>query len=116
MSYYYLYLIKFEDGRFYIGSRKSKVPAEEDVNYWGSPGKTIKHLWENKKEKYILFESTDISIQDLREKEYEMIQEGLGESYILAAEIQGWEDLDELLAGQNVDIYLPSYFICIIIP
>ena len=76
MSYYYLYLIKFDDGRFYIGSRKSKVPAEEDVNYWGSPGKTTKHLWEMRKEKHILFESTDISIQDLREKEYKMIQEG----------------------------------------
>lgn len=74
--YYYLYLIKFEDDRFYIGSRKSKVPSSEDVNYWGSPGKTIKHLWEMKKEKHILFESTDISIQDLREKEYKMIQEG----------------------------------------
>jgi len=73
---FYLYMIKFEDGRFYIGSRKSKVPSSEDVNYWGSPGKTIKHLWEMKKEKYILFESTDISIQDLREKEYKMIQEG----------------------------------------
>lgn len=76
MSHYYLYLIQFEDGRFYIGSRKSKVPAKDDVKYWGSPGKTIKHLWEMKKEKHILFESTDISIQDLREKEYEMIQEG----------------------------------------
>jgi hypothetical protein len=76
MSYYYLYLIKFQDGRFYIGSRKSKVPAEKDVNYWGSPGKTIKHLWEMEKEKHILFESTDISLQDLREKEYKMIQEG----------------------------------------
>jgi hypothetical protein len=29
-----------------------------------------------KKEKHILFESSDISIQDLREKEYKMIQEG----------------------------------------
>ena len=76
MIYYYLYIIKFEDGRFYIGSRKSKVPSSEDINYWGSPGKTIKHLWEMRKEKHILFESTDISIQDLREKEYKMIQEG----------------------------------------
>lgn len=74
--YYYLYLIKFEDGRFYIGSRKSKVPSSEDVNYWGSPGKTIKHLWEMKKEKHVLFESTNISLQDLREREYKMIQEG----------------------------------------
>jgi Fe-S cluster biosynthesis and repair protein YggX len=76
MSHYYLYLIQFEDGRFYIGSRKSKVPAEKDVNYWGSPGKTIKHLWEMKKEKHILFESTDISLQNLHEKEYKMIKEG----------------------------------------
>lgn len=73
---YYLYIIKFEDGRFYIGSRKSKVPSSEDVNYWGSPGKTIKHLWEMKKEKHIFFESMDISLQDLREKEYDMIKEG----------------------------------------
>ncbi len=76
MSHYYLYLIQFEDGRFYIGSRKSKVPAKDDVKYWGSPGKTIKHLWKMKKVKHILFETTDISIQDLREKEYKMIQEG----------------------------------------
>ena len=76
MSYYYLYIIKFEDGRFYIGSRKSKVPAAEDIIYWGSPGKTIRHLWEMKKEKHVLFESTNISLQDLREREYKMIQEG----------------------------------------
>jgi hypothetical protein len=76
MTYYYLYLIKFEDERFYIGSRKSKVPANEDINYWGSPGKTIRHFWEMEKEKHILFESTDISIQDLRKKEYKMIQKG----------------------------------------
>jgi hypothetical protein len=76
MNYYYLYLIKFEDGKLYIGSRKSEVPAVEDTNYWGSPGKTIKHLWEMKKEKYILFESTNISLQDLREKEYKLIGAG----------------------------------------
>lgn len=76
MTYCYLYLIKFEDGTFYLGSRKSKVPANEDVKYWGSPGKTIKHLWEMEKEKHILFESTDISIQDLRKKEYKMIKAG----------------------------------------
>jgi hypothetical protein len=76
MNYYYLYLIKFEDGRFYIGSRKSKVPAVEDVNYWGSPGKNNRPLWEMQKEKYILFESTNISLKELREKEYEMIRSG----------------------------------------
>lgn len=76
MTYYYLYIIQFVTGQFYIGSRKSKVPAEKDVNYWGSPGKTIKHLWEMKKEKHIFFESVDISLQDLREKEYDMIKEG----------------------------------------
>ena len=76
MSYYYLYLIKFEDGRFYIGSRKSRVPAKDDVRYWGSPGKSIEHLWEMKKEKYILFESTDISYKDLTDKEKIFIREG----------------------------------------
>lgn len=74
--YYYLYLIKFETEQFYIGSRKSKVPAEEDVNYWGSPGKVIQHLWEMKKEKHILFESTDISYKDLTNKEKVFIREG----------------------------------------
>lgn len=76
MYYYYLYLIKFETEQFYIGSRKSKVPAEEDVNYWGSPGKVIQHLWEMKKEKHILFESTDISYKDLTNKEKVFIREG----------------------------------------
>ena len=74
--YYYIYLIKFEDGRFYIGSRKSRVPAEEDARYWGSPGKSIEHLWEMKKEKHILFESTDISYKDLTDKEKILIKEG----------------------------------------
>jgi len=76
MSYYYLYLIKFEDGRFYIGSRKSKVPASEDVDYWGSPGKIIKHLWEMKKEKHIIFESTDICYKNLTDKEKIFIMKG----------------------------------------
>jgi len=69
MSYYYLYIIQFETGQFYIGSRKSKVPAAEDIDYWGSPGKINKHLWEMKKEKHILFESTDISYKELTDKE-----------------------------------------------
>jgi hypothetical protein len=68
MSYYYLYLIKFEDGRFYIGSRKSKVPAVDDVKYWGSPGKINQPLWEMKKEKHILFERTNITYKDLTNK------------------------------------------------
>tara|TARA_Y100001963_G_C6655718_1_gene387937 strand:- start:39 stop:854 length:816 start_codon:yes stop_codon:yes gene_type:complete len=76
MVYYYLYLIKFEDGRFYIGSRKSRVPAVDDINYWGSPGKTNKHLWDMKKEKFILFESSDISYKDLTNKEKVFIKEG----------------------------------------
>ena len=76
MTYYYLYMITFEDGRFYIGSRKSKVPAVEDIHYFGSPGKVIEHLWEMKKEKHILFESTDISYKDLTDKEKVFIREG----------------------------------------
>lgn len=53
---YYIYMIKFEDGRFYIGCRQSKVPAAEDTKYWGSPV-SYKHLWEDaslSKTKHIL--------------------------------------------------------------
>ena len=75
MSYYYLYLIKFEDGRFYIGSRKSKVPAVDDVKYWGSPGKINQPLWEMKKEKHILFERTNITYKDLTNKEKYFIEQ-----------------------------------------
>lgn len=75
MIYYYLYMIKFETEQFYIGCRKSKVPASEDVDYWGSPGKTNKVLWDLKKEKHILFESTDISYKELTDKEKVFIRE-----------------------------------------
>ena len=75
MSYYYLYMIKFETGQFYIGSRKSKVPASEDIKYWGSPGKINKSLWDLKKEKHILFESNDISYKELTDKEKVFIGE-----------------------------------------
>lgn len=75
MSYYYLYMIQFETGQFYIGSRKSKVPAVEDTSYWGSPGKINESLWELEKEKHILFESTDISYKELTNKEKVFIGE-----------------------------------------
>ncbi len=75
MSYYYLYIIKFETGQFYIGSRKSKVPAAQDIDYWGSPGKINESLWKLKKEKHILFESTDISYKELTNKEKVFIGE-----------------------------------------
>ena len=75
MIYYYLYMIKFETGQFYIGCRKSKVPAAEDIDYWGSPGKINESLWELKKEKHILFESTDISYKELTDKEKVFIGE-----------------------------------------
>ena len=65
---YYIYMIKFEDGRFYIGSRQSKVSANEDVEYWGSPV-THKHLWKDislSKTKHIL------KVCDSFEKMYEL--------------------------------------------
>ena len=55
-SYFYIYQINFSDGTFYIGSRKSKVPPEEDINYWGSPA-THKNKWKDQdliKEKIII--------------------------------------------------------------
>jgi hypothetical protein len=49
-------MIKFDDGRFYIGSRSSKQLPEKDTGYWGSPV-TFKYLWEDttlSKTKHIL--------------------------------------------------------------
>jgi len=72
---FYIYMIKFEDGRFYIGSRKSKVPANEDVNYWGSPV-TYKHLWEDvslSKTKHIL--KVCDSFEEMRDMESKFIKD-----------------------------------------
>ena len=71
---FYIYMIKFEDGRFYIGSRQSKIPANEDVKYWGSPV-TYKHLWEDvslSKTKHIL--KVCDSFEEMRDKEFEFIK------------------------------------------
>jgi len=75
MNYYYLYLIKFEDGRFYIGSRKSKVKPENDTKYWGSPV-TFKHLWEDvslPKTKHIL--KVCNSFDEMRKLEPKLIKD-----------------------------------------
>ena len=75
MNYYYLYLIKFEDGRFYIGSRQSKVLPEYDTNYWGSPV-SFKHLWEDvslTKTKHIL--KVCDSFEEMRDMESEFIKD-----------------------------------------
>ena len=72
---FYIYMIKFEDGRFYIGSRKSKVLANEDVNYWGSPV-TYKHLWEDaslSKTKHIL--KVCDSFEEMRDMESKFIKD-----------------------------------------
>jgi hypothetical protein len=55
---HYLYLIKFSDGRYYIGSRKCDCRPEEDTEYMGSPV-TFKELWNDpnlSKTKYIIRE------------------------------------------------------------
>jgi hypothetical protein len=73
--YYYLYLIKFNDGRYYIGSRKSKCKPEDDTQYMGSP-KTFKHLWTDSnftKTKYIIKEVD--SMEELRRIEPKLIKE-----------------------------------------
>jgi hypothetical protein len=75
MNYYYLYLIKFEDGQFYIGSRKSKVKPENDTKYWGSP-RTFKHLWEDvslPKTKHIL--KVCDSFDEMRKLEPKLIKD-----------------------------------------
>jgi hypothetical protein len=73
--YYYLYLIKFSDGRYYIGSRKCKCKPEEDTQYMGSPV-TFKELWADSnlsKTKYILREVD--SDEELRRIEPKLIKE-----------------------------------------
>jgi hypothetical protein len=100
-------MITFEDGRFYIGSRKSKVPAVEDIHYFGSPGKVIEHLWEMKKEKHILFESTDISYKDLIDKEKIFIREGwknFGKDKCINKNVGGYID-PELLSKLSKKSY-----------
>lgn len=42
--FYYTYRIDFEDGFYYIGSRKSKLPPDRDTRYNGSPV-THKEKW-----------------------------------------------------------------------
>jgi hypothetical protein len=73
--YYYLYLIKFNDGRYYIGSRKSKCKPEDDTQYMGSPV-TYKELWTDSnftKTKYII-KKVD-SMEELRRIEPKLIKE-----------------------------------------
>ena len=75
MKHYYIYMIKFDDERFYIGSRQSKVPANEDVKYWGSPV-TYKHLWEDtslSKTKHIL--KVCDNFEEMNELEPKLIKE-----------------------------------------
>jgi hypothetical protein len=71
MSYYYVYKITFDDGTFYIGSRKSKVPFEMDWKYLGSP-KKHRHKWKNAKLKKILVDYYD-SLEEARHAETEFI-------------------------------------------
>lgn len=73
-EHYYLYMIQFSDGRFYIGSRKSECEPEKDTGYMGSPV-TFKHLWEDPnliKTKHILKEVNSYS--ELRRLEPIFIQ------------------------------------------
>lgn len=73
--YYYAYLIKFNAGQFYIGSRTSKVTPEDDKKYWGSPV-TYKHLWKDttlEKTKHIL--KVCSNFDEMMELEVKLIKE-----------------------------------------
>ena len=82
--YFYTYRIDFSDGTFYIGSRKSKVPPEEDIAYLGSPV-THKDKWYDAsltKIKTIISESY-INSHDMREHESELIKESWDDLFCL---------------------------------
>jgi hypothetical protein len=73
---YYLYLIKFSDGRYYIGSRGCNCRPEQDTGYMGSPT-TFKQLWTDPtltKTKHILREVNSVS--ELRRIEPILIKAG----------------------------------------
>jgi hypothetical protein len=73
---YYLYLIKFGDGRYYIGSRGCNCRPEQDTGYMGSPT-TFKQLWTDPtltKTKHILREVNSVS--ELRRIEPILIKAG----------------------------------------
>lgn len=88
MRYYYIYMIRFCDGRFYIGKRSSKVEPHKDTKYMGSPV-TFKYLWEDTsltKTKHILkLCKTEKEMIDL---EVEMIK-------------TGWEKFPDLILNRN---------------
>ena len=72
MKYYYIYMIKFFNGKFYIGKRISKVEPINDVMYWGSPI-TFKYLWEDnklEKEKIILKICKNVEEMDYLETKF----------------------------------------------
>ncbi len=88
MRYYYIYLIRFCDGRFYIGKRTSKVEPHNDTKYMGSPI-TFKYLWEDNsltKTKHILkLCKTEKEMIDL---EVKMIK-------------TGWKKFPDLILNRN---------------
>ena len=72
MKFYYIYMIKFSNSKFYIGKRISKVEPINDVMYWGSPV-TFKYLWEDtelQKEKIILKICKDMLEMDYLERKF----------------------------------------------
>ncbi len=81
-------MIRFCDGRFYIGKRTSKVEPHKDTRYMGSPV-TFKYLWEDTsltKTKHILkLCKTEKEMIDL---EVEMIK-------------TGWEKFPDLILNRN---------------
>lgn len=88
MKYYYIYMIKFSDDRFYIGKRSSKVEPHKDTKYMGSPV-TFKYLWEDTsltKTKHIL---------KICDTEEEMID--LEVNLIKT----GWEKFPDLILNRN---------------
>ena len=74
---------------------------EEATQYWPPTEYTARHEFQ---------ETTPWTEEMVQELWNEMIQEGSEEMDLLEQEIQGWEDLDELVAGQLVDIHEASYF------
>jgi hypothetical protein len=93
MSYFYIYkMIHPETGEFYIGSRKSKVEPNNDINYRGSSATWYRQLSKDIIQNVLIKEILDSSIsskEDLNEAEIKWISENIKNPLCKNAHIPG---------------------------
>ena len=79
--------------------------TDEATQYWPQTDDTARYTWEPPTEEHCPW--TDEMVQELWSS---ILTEGSDEMNLLAEEIQGWSDLEDLVKGQLIDITEASYF------